>query len=160
MLYCLPQEKRLRDRQTETEESLQKRLEAARIDIELSRSLHTATLTLCQIINKHLQLIQWSCAGKEPGVFDIVIINDDVEQAYEELKDILSEVSKTMKYIHFLSEDCDIFIIIMSWTSLRSLIPPLSPYRKSKKLKKPNHKSLCVAGQKSQHSKYLVDPRC
>uniref|UniRef100_A0A3Q3XBY5 Guanylate kinase n=1 Tax=Mola mola TaxID=94237 RepID=A0A3Q3XBY5_MOLML len=58
-------EKRLRDRQTETEESLQKRLEAARIDIGLS---------------------------KEPGVFDIVIINDDVEQAYEELKDILSEV--------------------------------------------------------------------
>ncbi|XP_069006657.1 guanylate kinase 1b [Embiotoca jacksoni] len=57
-------EKRLRDRQTETEESLQKRLEAARIDMELS---------------------------KEPGVFDIVIINDDLERAYEELKDILSE---------------------------------------------------------------------
>ncbi|KAM7012428.1 guanylate kinase 1b isoform 2-T2 [Tautogolabrus adspersus] len=57
-------EKRLRDRQTETEESLQKRLEAARIDMELS---------------------------KEPGVFDIVIINDDLERAYEELKDILNE---------------------------------------------------------------------
>uniref|UniRef100_M4AVM1 Guanylate kinase n=1 Tax=Xiphophorus maculatus TaxID=8083 RepID=M4AVM1_XIPMA len=59
-------EKRLRDRQTETEESLQKRLEAARIDMELS---------------------------KEPGVFDIVIINDDLEKAYEELKEILNEVS-------------------------------------------------------------------
>ncbi|KAM7409841.1 hypothetical protein PAMA_001373 [Pampus argenteus] len=57
-------EKRLRDRQTETEESLQKRLEAARIDMELS---------------------------KEPGVFDIVIINDDLEMAYKELKDILNE---------------------------------------------------------------------
>nr|XP_043903101.1 guanylate kinase 1b isoform X1 [Solea senegalensis] len=57
-------EKRLRDRQTETEESLQKRLEAARIDMELS---------------------------KEPGVFDVVIVNDDLERAYEELKDILSE---------------------------------------------------------------------
>ncbi|XP_029939855.1 guanylate kinase 1b isoform X2 [Salarias fasciatus] len=57
-------EKRLRDRQTESEESLQKRLEAARIDMELS---------------------------KEPGVFDIVIINDDLERAYEELKDILNE---------------------------------------------------------------------
>lgn len=33
------QEKRLRDRQTETEESLQKRLEAARIDMELSKFL-------------------------------------------------------------------------------------------------------------------------
>ncbi|XP_058494920.1 guanylate kinase 1b isoform X1 [Solea solea] len=57
-------EKRLRDRQTETEESLQNRLEAARIDMELS---------------------------KEPGVFDVVIVNDDLERAYEELKDILSE---------------------------------------------------------------------
>ncbi|XP_075878920.1 guanylate kinase 1b isoform X3 [Nelusetta ayraudi] len=57
-------EKRLRDRQTETEESLQKRLDAARIDMELS---------------------------KEPGVFDIVIINDDLERAYDELKAILNE---------------------------------------------------------------------
>ncbi|XP_075341519.1 guanylate kinase 1b [Odontesthes bonariensis] len=57
-------EARLRDRQTETEDSLQKRLEAARIDMELS---------------------------KEPGVFDVVIINDDLEKAYEELKEILNE---------------------------------------------------------------------
>ncbi|XP_029004727.1 guanylate kinase 1b isoform X1 [Betta splendens] len=57
-------EKRLRDRQTETEENIQKRLEAARVDMELS---------------------------KEPGVFDIVIVNDDIERAYEELKDILIE---------------------------------------------------------------------
>uniref|UniRef100_A0A672LGC2 Guanylate kinase-like n=2 Tax=Sinocyclocheilus grahami TaxID=75366 RepID=A0A672LGC2_SINGR len=57
-------EKRLRDRQTETEESLQKRLEAARIDMELS---------------------------KEPGVFDMVIINDDLEEAYEKLKSVLIE---------------------------------------------------------------------
>ncbi|XP_030640513.1 guanylate kinase 1b [Chanos chanos] len=57
-------EKRLRDRQTESEESLQKRLEAARIDMELS---------------------------KEPGVFDLVIINDDLDEAYEKLKSVLSE---------------------------------------------------------------------
>ncbi|XP_034737861.1 guanylate kinase 1b isoform X1 [Etheostoma cragini] len=57
-------EKRLRDRQTETEESLQKRLEAARIDMELSN---------------------------EPGVFDVVIVNDDLERAYEELKVILND---------------------------------------------------------------------
>uniref|UniRef100_A0A4W6FH82 Guanylate kinase n=1 Tax=Lates calcarifer TaxID=8187 RepID=A0A4W6FH82_LATCA len=63
-------EKRLRDRQTETEESLQKRLEAARIDMELS---------------------------KEPGVFDVVIINDDLERAYEELKDILDEEIKKVQ---------------------------------------------------------------
>ncbi|XP_030583427.1 guanylate kinase 1b isoform X1 [Archocentrus centrarchus] len=63
-------EKRLRDRQTETEESLQTRLEAARIDMELS---------------------------KEPGVFDVVIINDDLEKAYEELKEILDEEIKKVQ---------------------------------------------------------------
>ncbi|MCI4380511.1 hypothetical protein PGIGA_G00240770 [Pangasianodon gigas] len=57
-------EQRLRDRQTETEESLQKRLEAACIDMELS---------------------------KEPGIFDIVIINDDQDKAYEKLKSALIE---------------------------------------------------------------------
>ncbi|XP_060786937.1 guanylate kinase 1b [Neoarius graeffei] len=57
-------EQRLRGRQTETEESLQKRLEAARIDMELS---------------------------KEPGIFDIVIINDDQDVAYEKLKSALIE---------------------------------------------------------------------
>ena len=30
--------------------------------------------------------------GKEPGVFDVVIINDDLERAYKELKEILNEV--------------------------------------------------------------------
>uniref|UniRef100_A0A7N6FC38 Guanylate kinase-like domain-containing protein n=1 Tax=Anabas testudineus TaxID=64144 RepID=A0A7N6FC38_ANATE len=63
-------ETRLRDRQTETEESLQKRLEAARIDLELS---------------------------KEPGLFDVVIINEDVERAYEELKEILNEEIKKVQ---------------------------------------------------------------
>jgi len=63
-------EKRLRDRQTETEESLQKRLEAARIDMELS---------------------------KEPGVFDVVIINDDLEKAYVELTAILSDEIKKVQ---------------------------------------------------------------
>ncbi|XP_041100617.1 guanylate kinase isoform X1 [Polyodon spathula] len=57
-------EKRLRDRQTETEESLQKRLDAARTDMEISN---------------------------EPGLFDIVIINDDLEEAYGKLKSVLIE---------------------------------------------------------------------
>ncbi|KAM9475897.1 guanylate kinase 1b isoform 2-T2 [Clarias gariepinus] len=57
-------EQRLRSRQTETEESLQKRLEAARIDMELS---------------------------KDPGIFDIVIINDDQDTAYKALKYALIE---------------------------------------------------------------------
>lgn len=31
-------------------------------------------------------------------MFDVVIINDDLERAYEELKEILDEVSKTPEY--------------------------------------------------------------
>ncbi|XP_066847463.1 guanylate kinase isoform X4 [Anser cygnoides] len=64
-------EKRLRDRQTETEESLLKRLSAARVDLELS---------------------------KEPGLFDLVIVNDDLEKAYSELKEVLlKEIQKTQE---------------------------------------------------------------
>nr|XP_009929714.1 PREDICTED: guanylate kinase [Opisthocomus hoazin] len=64
-------EKRLRDRKTETEESLRKRLTAARVDLELS---------------------------KEPGLFDLVIINDDLEKAYSELKEtLLEEIKKTQE---------------------------------------------------------------
>uniref|UniRef100_A0A8C5AHS9 Guanylate kinase 1b n=1 Tax=Gadus morhua TaxID=8049 RepID=A0A8C5AHS9_GADMO len=65
-------ETRLRDRQTETEESLQKRLEAARQDMELS---------------------------KEPGVFDVVIINDDLDKAYEELTAILIDEIKKVQEV-------------------------------------------------------------
>ncbi|XP_056599039.1 guanylate kinase isoform X1 [Triplophysa dalaica] len=61
-------EKRLRDRKTESEESLQKRLHAANVDMEKS---------------------------KEPGLFDVVIINDDVAVAYEKLKEaLLPEIQK------------------------------------------------------------------
>ncbi|XP_035410290.1 guanylate kinase isoform X1 [Cygnus atratus] len=64
-------EKRLRDRRTETEESLLKRLSAARVDLELS---------------------------KEPGLFDLVIVNDDLEKAYSELKEVLlKEIQKTQE---------------------------------------------------------------
>ncbi|XP_063780606.1 guanylate kinase isoform X2 [Pseudophryne corroboree] len=57
-------EKRLRDRKTESEESLQKRLQVARQDIEIS---------------------------KEPGLFNEIIINDDLEEAYSDLKSVLRE---------------------------------------------------------------------
>uniref|UniRef100_A0A3B4AR84 Guanylate kinase n=1 Tax=Periophthalmus magnuspinnatus TaxID=409849 RepID=A0A3B4AR84_9GOBI len=58
-------EKRLRDRKTESEESLQRRLHAAKVDMELS---------------------------KEPGMFDVVIINDHLDEAYVQLKEALLEV--------------------------------------------------------------------
>ncbi|KAF9933349.1 guanylate kinase [Linnemannia zychae] len=51
-------EKRLRERGTETEESIAKRLEAARRD--------------------------WD-AGSDPTIFESIIINDDLDRAYEEL---------------------------------------------------------------------------
>lgn len=35
-------------------------------------------------------------------MFDVVIINDDIERAYEELKDILNEVSKTCPCYYLL----------------------------------------------------------
>ncbi|XP_054323227.1 guanylate kinase isoform X25 [Pongo pygmaeus] len=60
-------EQRLRRRNTETEESLAKRLAAAQADMESS---------------------------KEPGLFDVVIVNDSLDQAYAELKEALSEEIK------------------------------------------------------------------
>ncbi|XP_056276610.1 guanylate kinase isoform X2 [Pseudoliparis swirei] len=64
-------EKRLRDRKTESEESLQKRLKAAQVEMEL---------------------------GKEPGVFDVLIINENLEDAYGQLKEaLLGEINKVKK---------------------------------------------------------------
>ncbi|KAE8595482.1 hypothetical protein XENTR_v10015759 [Xenopus tropicalis] len=60
-------EKRLRDRNTESEESLQKRLNAAIADLEIS---------------------------KEPGLFDAIIVNDDLEEAYAHLKGTLAQEIK------------------------------------------------------------------
>lgn len=64
-------------------------------------------------------------------MFDVVIINDDLEKAYEEMKDILNEVSKTIKYpcsyyltntLLLLSGSSGInpFIFTLLWT--RSLV--------------------------------------
>uniref|UniRef100_A0A8C7YJ53 Guanylate kinase n=1 Tax=Oryzias sinensis TaxID=183150 RepID=A0A8C7YJ53_9TELE len=57
-------EERLRGRKTESEESVQKRLRAAKADMEFS---------------------------KEPKVFDVVIINNNLEEAYGSLKQALQE---------------------------------------------------------------------
>ncbi|PWA25449.1 hypothetical protein CCH79_00005405 [Gambusia affinis] len=65
-------EKRLRDRNTESEESLQKRLHAAKVDMELS---------------------------KEPGMFDVVIVNDNLEDAYKNLQQALLEPFEFAKHL-------------------------------------------------------------
>nr|XP_025844482.1 guanylate kinase isoform X5 [Vulpes vulpes] len=66
-LDVLVGEQRLRQRNTETEESLAKRLAAAQVDMESS---------------------------KEQGLFDLVIINDNLEKAYRALEEALSEEIK------------------------------------------------------------------
>ncbi|XP_076000950.1 guanylate kinase isoform X2 [Genypterus blacodes] len=69
-------EKRLRDRETESEESLLKRLHAAQVDMEIS---------------------------KEPGLFDVVIVNDNLDVAYGHLKEALNEEIQNVKKINVSS---------------------------------------------------------
>lgn len=67
-------EQRLRLRNTETEESLSKRLTAARADMESS---------------------------KEPGLFDLVIVNDNLDKAYHALEEaLLEEIKKAQGSCH------------------------------------------------------------
>ena len=61
-------EKRLRDRKTESEEAIQARLEQAKIELEYEN------------LNRNN--------------FDFIIVNDDVNIAYDKLKKILSEQIK------------------------------------------------------------------
>ena len=68
IFVCTPSlevlEERLKGRGTETEESLKKRLELAKIDMEY---------------------------GKAEGNFDLLIVNDKIEDAYRELETFLKE---------------------------------------------------------------------
>lgn len=58
-------ERRLRDRGTETEESIRKRLEQAKVELDYEKN--------------------------EKSAFDFIIVNDDISIAYDKLKKILSE---------------------------------------------------------------------
>ncbi|XP_059950981.1 guanylate kinase isoform X6 [Mesoplodon densirostris] len=78
----LSQEQRLRQRNTETEESLAKRLAAARADMESKPPL---TLP--------------PPSGEEPGLFDLIIVNDSLDKAYWALKEALSEEIKKAQAI-------------------------------------------------------------
>lgn len=69
-------ENRLRHRKTESEESLQRRLQIATVDMELS---------------------------KEPGMFDVQIVNDNLEDAYGQLKHALLEEINVVKKINMSS---------------------------------------------------------
>ncbi|XP_077580260.1 guanylate kinase-like isoform X2 [Stigmatopora nigra] len=66
-------ETRLRDRKTESEENLQRRLRAAKVEIEFS---------------------------KELNMFDVIIVNDNLEDAYRRLRDALLEEINTVRKIN------------------------------------------------------------
>ncbi|GFR16286.1 guanylate kinase [Trichonephila clavata] len=63
-------EKRLRNRNTESEESLQKRLARAREELVY---------------------------GETPGNFDLIVVNDDLEEAYRQLKEFLISDIEALK---------------------------------------------------------------
>ncbi|XP_077471300.1 guanylate kinase isoform X2 [Stigmatopora argus] len=69
-------ETRLRDRKTESEENLQRRLRAAKGEIEFS---------------------------KELNMFDVIIVNDNLEDAYKHLRDALLEEINTVRKINITS---------------------------------------------------------
>uniref|UniRef100_A0A674CQ05 Guanylate kinase n=1 Tax=Salmo trutta TaxID=8032 RepID=A0A674CQ05_SALTR len=78
-------EERLRGRATETEEKIQSRLEAARIDMEECSPLHAVDNEFSFLF------LHSSVIGNEPGLFDIVIVNDDLDESYEKLQSVLKE---------------------------------------------------------------------
>ncbi len=63
-------EKRLRGRKTETEESLQKRLDTAKAEMAF---------------------------GEQEGNFDIIITNDELEKAYQELRQFILPEIKSLQ---------------------------------------------------------------
>lgn len=68
-------ESRLRSRGTETEESITKRLTQAKQELEY---------------------------GEAPGNFDVVLINDDVEEAYSNLRNFILRVSYESAFIFII----------------------------------------------------------
>lgn len=74
-------EKRLRARNTESEESLAERLKVAAAEIEYGNLLVSFLIFCCNFIFIFIGLI--------PGHFDIVIVNNNLEDAYQQLKEFL-----------------------------------------------------------------------
>lgn len=116
----LLQEKRLRDRKTESEESLQKRLRAAMVEMEFSKKRSLAPVKFKakpqRPLNHNLVLL-YLPLGKEPGVFDTVIVNDNLEDAYGKLKHTLLEVSCFCRAVIVYSMTLNIKFAIVSNTT-------------------------------------------
>ncbi len=84
-------EERLRARSTETEDSLQKRLNTAKVEMEYGNFLKKY-LYLRKVSYQNF----WK-TGAEPGNFDIIIVNDNLEAAYEELKQFLLPIINELR---------------------------------------------------------------
>ncbi len=78
-------EKRLRGRQTDTEAAIEKRLKEAKESMEFS---------------------------KEPGMYDYIILNDKLEEAYQQLRDILRKVNI---FLISFSIVCTIFLPLLGY---------------------------------------------
>ena len=84
-------EQRLRSRSTETEESLQKRLQIAKVEMEYGISNENLFISCLFCSNIDI------CIGRDPANFDIVIVNDQLEKSYHELKQFLLPVINQIK---------------------------------------------------------------
>jgi guanylate kinase len=83
-------EQRLRARSTETEESLQKRLQIAKVEMEYGISKQTFFISS---LSSNFD----NCIGSDPANFDIVIVNDQLEKSYQELKTFLLPIINQIK---------------------------------------------------------------
>lgn len=89
-------ENRLRFRQTETEDSLQKRLKTAKTEMEYGNSESSFCYTKK---NAFLTIFRFlfPFAGNVPGNFDIVITNYDLKLAYQELREFVLKELETQR---------------------------------------------------------------
>lgn len=85
-------------------------------------------------------------------MFDVVIINDDLERAYEELKEILDEVRDTGRFTPGRVNQR-----VTNPPASKRLLPLLF-FRKSKKFRKPNHKRASWLGWRLQRRTHVCVP--
>jgi guanylate kinase len=52
----------------------------------------------CSYVFVHTFFVFVCCSAKQPGSYDEIIVNDDLEAAYGKLKSILKEVSTVYPY--------------------------------------------------------------
>ena len=83
------QEERLRGRGTDSAESIEKRLKTAEQELEFGNMT---------IIHWYV-VIGYDVIGNTPGVFDHMITNDTLDDAYEQLKKIFINVSDQQLFI-------------------------------------------------------------